>query len=110
MISAGRMRFRAEITRNTGTDNLGKKTKTFSTSVGYFRCDLIDLGAIETDYAEGVASVRQYECHARWGAIESLGLLETDRLIIDGMTFNINGIRNEFNRDRLATIDITEVR
>lgn len=110
MISGGRLRFKATIKRESGTDNVGKKNKTFSTTVGTFRCDLRDIGASEGEISLGVASVRSYECHARWGAIEEEGLLETDRLIIDGMTFKINGIRNEGNRDRLAIIDITEVR
>ena len=111
MISAGRMRFTATIKReNQPADDLGKKKKTFGTTVGTFRCDLRDISAVEGDYADGVSSIRSYECHARWGAIESLGLLETDRLTIDSMTFLISGIRNEGNRDRLAIIDITEVR
>lgn len=110
MISAGRLRFRAQIKRESTSDNLGKKNKTFGTTVGYFRCDLRDIGASEGEFSEGVAAIRSYECLARWQAVEELGLLETDRLVIDGMTFRINGIRNEGNRDRLATIDITEVR
>jgi hypothetical protein len=111
MISAGRMRFTATIKReNQAADQVGKKKKTFGTTVGTFRCDLRDISSVEGDYAGGVASIRSYECHARWGAIEENGLLETDRLLIDGMTFLISGIRNEANRDRLAIIDITEVR
>lgn len=109
MISGGRLRFKATIKRENTEDNLGKKKKTFSTTVGTFRCDLIDLGAVEGEYAGGVASFKTYECLARWGAVEAEGLLETDRLEIDGMTFNITGIRNEYNRDRLATISIEEV-
>lgn len=110
MISAGSLRFTATIKRENGTDNLGKKEKNFNTTVGYFRCDLRDIGAIETDYGMGVAATRQYEVRARWQAVEAEGLLETDRLIIDGMTFNIKGIRNENNRDRLAIIDVEEIR
>ncbi len=110
MISAGRLRFTATIMRESGSDVLGKKNKTFGTTVGTFRCDLRDISASEGEISLGVAAVRSYECLARWGAIEEEGLLETDRLIIDGMTFRINGIRNEANRDRLATIDITEIR
>lgn len=110
MISAGRLRFTATIKRESTTDTLGKKEKNFSTTVGTFRCDLRDLGASEVVYAEGVAAVRSYEVLARWQAIEDEGLLETDRLLIDGMTFRINGILNENNRDRLATIDVQEVR
>lgn len=110
MISAGRLRFKATIKRESATDNVGKKNKTFGTTVGTFRCDLRDISSSEGEISLGVASVRSYECHARWGAIEEEGLLETDRLVIDNMTFRINGIRNEGNRDRLAIIDITEVR
>jgi hypothetical protein len=110
MISAGRLRFTATIKRENSTDNLGKKEKNFSTTVGTFRCDLRDVGAIETDYGMGVAATRQYEVRARWQAVEDEGLLETDRLQIDGMTLNIKGIRNEENRDRLAIIDVEEIR
>jgi Phage head-tail joining protein len=110
MISAGRLRFKATIKRESGSDNLGKKNKTFGTTVGTFRCDLRDVGATEGELSLGVASIRSYEIHARWQSIQEEGLLETDRLIVDGMTFNINGIRNEGNRDRLAIIDVTEVR
>lgn len=110
MISAGRLRFTATIKRENNTDNLGKKEKNFSTTVGTFRCDLRDIGSIEVDYGMGVAATRQYEVRARWQAVEDEGLLETDRLEIDGMTFNIRGFRNEENRDRLAIIDVEEVR
>ena len=110
MISAGRLRFTATIKRENNTDVLGKKENTFSTTVGTFRCDLRDLGANEIDYGEGVSSLKTFEVLARWGAIEDEGLLETDRLIIDGMTFRITGIRNEYNRDRLATITVEEIR
>lgn len=110
MISAGRLRFTATIKRESTVDNVGKKQKTFATTIGTFRCDLRDIGASEGEYASGVAAIKLYECQARWQAIQALGLLETDRLLIDGMTFNITGIRNEANRDRLATIDIVEVR
>jgi alpha/beta superfamily hydrolase len=110
MISGGRLRFRATIKRESNSDNLGKRNKTFATTVGTFRCDLRDVGATEGDYSLGVAAVRSYEIHARWQAVQEEGLLETDRLVVDGMTFNINGIRNEGNRDRLAIIDVTEVR
>lgn len=110
MISAGRLRFKATIKREANLDNVGKKKKTYATTVGTFRCDLRDTGATEIGYAGGVASSRSYECHARWQAIEDLGLIETDILVIDGMTFNIMGLRNELNRDRLCILDIMEVR
>lgn len=110
MISAGRLRFQATIKRESTADNVGKKNKTFATTVGTFRCDLRDVGASEGELSLGVSAIRSYEVHARWQAVEVLGLLETDRLLIDGMTFNINGIRNEANRDRLAVIDVTEIR
>ena len=110
MISAGRLRFKATIKREANLDNVGKKKKTYATTVGTFRCDLRDTGATEIGYSGGVASSRSYECHARWQAIEELGLPETDILVIDGMTFNIMGLRNELNRDRLCILDIMEVR
>lgn len=109
MISAGRLRFTATIKRETSTDVLGKKQKDFSTTVGTFRCDLRDLGSNEVDYGEGVSVINTYEVLARWQAILEEGLLETDRLVIDGKTFNISGIRNEHNRDRLATITVEEI-
>lgn len=109
MISAGRLRFRAQILRESTVDNLGKKNKTFATSIGYFRCDLQDIGSTEVEYASGVATVNTWVCSARWDAIDNLGLLTTDRLVINSKTYRINGIRNEYNRNRLATIDITEI-
>lgn len=110
MISAGRLRFTATIKRESNTDVLGKKENSFATTVGTFRCDLRDLGANEIDYGEGVSSLKTFEVLARWGAIEDEGLLETDRLEIDGMTLRITGIRNEYNRDRLGTITVEEIR
>ena len=110
MISAGRLRFTATIKRETNVDNLGKKEKSFATEVGSFRCDLRDVGSFETAYASGVAAIRTWEVLARWQAIEELGMLETDRLEIDGKIMSIKGIRNETNRDRLATIEVEEIR
>lgn len=109
MISAGRLRFRATIKRNSVPDNTGLRDKSFSTTVGYFRCDMIDLGGGEQEYAGGTSEGRNWELHCRWGAIEAEGLLGSDRLEVDGKTLNIIGIRNEFNRDRLATITCSEV-
>lgn len=110
MISGGRLRFKATVRRESSSDNLGKRNKTYGLIVGTFRCDLRDIGASEGDISLGVAAIKSYEIHARWQSLQRIGLLETDRLIIDGMTFNINGIRNETNRDRLGIIDVTEVR
>lgn len=109
MISAGRLRFQATIKRESTTDNLGKKNKTFATTIGTFRCDLQDTGSTEVEYASGVAMVNNWAVMARWDAIDALGLLPTDRLEVDGKTFRISGIRNEYNRNRLATIDVVEI-
>jgi hypothetical protein len=109
MISAGRLRFSATIKRENTTDNLGKKNKSFSTTVGTFRCDLQDLGSTEVSYGEGVANLNSYEVHARWQAVSQYSLTTADRLLIDGKTFQISGIRNEYNRDRLATITVEEI-
>ena len=108
MIGAGRLRWKATIKRESTTDSLGKKERSFSTTVGTFRCDLRDTGASEIVYSDGIASGNTWEVHARWQAISDL--LETDRLEIDGKTMNIMGIRNEYNRDRHAVITCTEVR
>lgn len=110
MISAGRMRFTATIKRESNVDDYGKKESTFGTTVGTFRCDLRNLGATEVDYGEGVSSVNTWEVYARWQAISALGLLETDRLSVDGKTLRISGIENEDNRDRLAIITGVEIR
>lgn len=110
MISGGRLRFQAEVKRESYLDNVGKKKKDYSEDVGNFRCDLRDISATEVDYGAGVAAVRTYEVLARWDAVNQIGVLETDILIIDGMTFQIKGIRNEANRDRLARIDVEEIR
>jgi hypothetical protein len=110
MISAGRLRFNATVKRESALDNVGKKKKDFATTVGTFRCDLRDISANELDYGLGVAATRTYEILARWQTIEKLGVLETDILQCDGMEFQIKGIRNEANRDRLARIDVEEIR
>lgn len=110
MISGGRLRFTATILREENVDNLGKKEKTFATEVGTFRCDLRDVSSFEAPYGAGVAAIRTWEVFARWQAISALGLLETDRLVVDGKTMSIKGIRNEMNRDRLATIEVEEIR
>lgn len=104
------MRFTATIKRESNTDVLGKKKRAFGTTIGSFRCDLVNLGASEVDYGEGTSSVNLWEVRARWQAIQELGLLETDILQVDGKTLYINGIENEDNRDRLALINATEVR
>ena len=110
MISAGRLRFTATAKRETTTDALGKKERTPTSTVGSFRCDLRDTSANEVAYGEGVASIKAFDVLARWQAIEAIGLLETDVLEIDGMTLQILGIRNEAQRDRLATITVEEIR
>jgi hypothetical protein len=109
LISGGRLRFTATIKRESQVDNTGKKQKDFSTTVGTFRCDLRDTGSTEMVYAGGPALGNSFDCLARWDAIKAEGLLPTDRLIIRGRTFNIMGIRNEGERDRLATITVEEV-
>ena len=109
MISAGRLRFQASVRREANTDNTGKREKDFSSVIGSFRCDLRDAGASEVEYGGGPATARQWECRARWGAISALGLLASDRLVIDSMTFQIVGISNEANRDRLAIINLVEI-
>jgi hypothetical protein len=110
MISGGRLRWTATIKRENNTDTLGKKERSFTTTVGTFRCDLRDIGSAEIGYSDGIAATNTWEVHARWQAIEAEGLLETDKLVIDGKTMSIVGIRNEFNRDRLAVITCVEVR
>lgn len=109
MISAGRLRFTATAKRETNLDNTGKKQKDFTTTVGSFRCDLRDTGAAEMSYAGGVSVGRTYDCLARWDALDALKVVETDRLVISGRTYNIIGIRNEGERNRLATITIEEI-
>lgn len=109
MISAGRLRFLATAKRENNTDNTGKKQTDFATTVGSFRCDLRDTGSTEIPYADGVALSKTFDCLARWDAINEIGLLASDRLLIRGRTFNIVGIRNEAERDRLATISVEEI-
>lgn len=109
MISAGRLRFRAQAKRDSTTDNTGKKQKDYNTTVGYFRCDLRDTGSTEIGYADGVALSKIYDCLARWEAINDIGLKSSDILIINNRTFQIRGIRNENERNRLATIEVEEI-
>lgn len=109
MISAGRLRFQAHAKRESNTDNTGKRKKDFGTSLGYFRCDLRDTSSTEFDYADGTASSNTFDVLARWDAIDNIGLLARDILIINGRTFNIIGIRNDAMRNRLATITVEEI-
>lgn len=109
MISGGRLRFQAQAKRESNTDNTGKRKKDFGTSLGYFRCDLRDTAASEIDYADGTASSNTFDVLARWDAIDEIGLLTRDILLINGRTFNIIGIRNDALRNRLATITVEEI-
>ena len=109
MISAGRLRFQAQVKRESTYDNVGKRNNNFATTVGYFRCDLEDVGSTETEYADGIATINTWLCYARYDIINQLGVTTADRLIIDGKTYRINGIRNEHGRNRLSTLEITEV-
>lgn len=119
MISAGRMRFTATIHRDNNPDVLGKKKLRAPTGnplteglyyIGSFRCDLRDLGAGEFDYGGGATSINTWEIQTRWQSITQYSLREDDKLVIDGKTMNIVGIRNEANRDRLATITAEEIK
>lgn len=109
MISAGRLRFQAQAKREGNTDNTGKRKKDFGTSLGYFRCDLRDTSATEFDYADGPASSNTFDVLARWDAIDDVGLMTRDILLINGRTFNVLGIRNDAMRNRLATITVEEI-
>lgn len=118
MISAGRLRFTATIYRDNAQDVIGKKKLRYSLTaanqdtykIGTFRCDMRDAGAGEFDYAGGTTSINTWELHARWDAIAQLGLREDDKLKVDGKLLNVVGIRNEYNRDRLATIMTEEIK
>lgn len=110
LISAGRLRFLATVKREENFDNIGKKQKDFTSTIGTFRCDMRDTSSVEMEYAGGIASSNQFDCLARWDAINAVGLLPSDRLVIQGKgTFNIIGIRNEGLRNRLATITVEEI-
>jgi hypothetical protein len=109
LISAGRLRFLATAKREENLDNIGKKQKDFSSTVGTFRCDLRDTSSVEIEYASGAATSNSFDCMARWDAIQAIGLQAQDKLLIQGRTFNIIGIRNEGLRNRLATITVEEI-
>jgi len=109
LISGGRLRFEATVKRQNATDNLGKKQTDFTVTVGTFRCDLRDVGSTEVEYAGAPTMINSFEVYARWNAISELGLVPRDRLIIRGRTFSILGVRNEAERDRLATITVEEL-
>lgn len=113
MISGGRLRFRATIQRNTSNvDNVGKKTQTFST-IGTFRCDVVDISASEIVYADGATPLRVYELYARWDAIAQHSMTERDRLSVAlgdrTLTLNVSGIRDSMMKGRLAIITCEEV-
>lgn len=109
MISGGRLRFQAEIFRhNESQDDLGKLTDKDWEPVGTFRCDVIDTGAVEVEYADGAAPQQSYELYARWDTINELSLTTKDKLeVTDGQTtlyLNITGIRNTNFKNRVAVI------
>jgi len=109
MIGSGRLRFIATVQRESTKDNLGKHNKTFGTTVGTFRCDMRDTGSSESSYGNGVADIKSYEIQCRWNSIRQHTLVTTDRLLINGRTFNILGITNERDRNVLATITVEEI-
>lgn len=109
MISAGRLRFRAQIRRSNATGALGLRNKDYEDVIGYFRCDMTDLGGGESSYAGGISDIRNWELSCRWQAIYELGLLASDHIVVDGKTLNISAISNEYNRDRLGKIQCSEV-
>lgn len=108
MISSGLTRFRASVLRASTTDDLGLRSTTYS-AVGTVNVDLRDQSAVEQQYADGVAVIRQYEVRVRWPNIARVALTEVDRLLVRGKTLRINAIRNLDERDRLAVLDCTEV-
>ncbi len=68
-----------------------------------------DLSSQEISYGLGPTQNNSWEVQCRWEAINSIGLKVKDVLIVDGKTLRISGIRNDYNRDRLATITTEEI-
>jgi head-tail adaptor len=109
MISAGRLRFLAVLQKPSASrDSLGQRVDTW-TGGAQFRCDLRSDSADERQYADGVAVIRQWEVRARWNTVESIGVAETDRLVVRGKTLRIRAINNLDEKDRVAVIDCEEV-
>jgi head-tail adaptor len=109
MISGGRLRWVATVSRPSSTlDAFGRRANTWS-DVGTIRVDMRENGSSEQAYADGVATVANYELRARWPNIGRLTITELDRITVRGKTLRINGIQNLDERDRLAVIDCTEV-
>lgn len=110
MISAGELRFEAVVYRESGYDSLGKRDGEYDNTGETFRCSLKDVGASEIIYGDSVGVSRTYEVKARWDAIVAAGLVETDRILVNGHMLRISGIKNGGERDRLAIIDCEEIR
>lgn len=105
MISAGRLRFLAlqKLPPSTAS-TLGLRGSTW-TNGQYFRCDVRENSAIEQQYADGVAVVRQYEIRARWDTAKMIGLTELHRIECRDKTFKIRAITNLDEQDAVAVID-----
>jgi SPP1 family predicted phage head-tail adaptor len=109
MISAGRLRHLAvRLAPSASRDALGQRVDAW-TQAAQFRADLRSDSADERQYADGTAVVRSYEVRARWNTVRSIGLSETDRILVRGRTLRIRAIQNLDERDRVAVIDCEEV-
>lgn len=109
MMSAGRLRFVSTVATPSSTlDAFGRRVNTW-TNLGSLRVSMKENGASEQTYAEGIATVANYELRCRWQDIGRLGVTETDRITVRGKLLKINGIQNLDERDRFAVLDCTEV-
>lgn len=109
MISGGRLRWRAQVLKaSTAVDSMGRRTSTFSNG-STLRVDMRESGAIEQQYADGIAVVGTWEVRARWPDIARTTLTSLDRLVVRGKTLRIEGFVNLDERDRVAVLQCREV-
>lgn len=108
MISAGSMKWKARIYRETSFDDLGTRDKTYTGTSRYFRCSLTEMSSSEASYANGTYLITSYEVRTRWDTVKDY-LLPTDRLEVKGKMLKIVSITNGSEKDRVMIIECEEV-
>lgn len=109
MISGGRLKWRATVQKaSTTVDSMGRRTSTF-TDGETLRVDMRETGALEQQYADGVAVVGSWEVRCRWPDVARTNLTALDRLVVRGRLLRIEGFVNLDERDRVAVIQCREV-
>jgi len=108
MISAGSMKWKARIFRETDFDDLGTRQKFYTGTSRYFRCSLQEGSSSEGTYGNGTYVTTSYEVRTRWDTVKDY-ILPTDRLEVKGKMLKIVSITNGSEKDRVMIIECEEV-